>query len=85
MKLVKDEDEEADFSAKDQMEYDRLRRDTIEFNFQLTNDKPEQLVVMPDAFKNKQFYEKFKAMISHNSLLEAHIESLPEDEDLLSV
>ena len=37
---------------------------------------------MKDASKNIRFYEKFKAMLTQNSLLEAHIQGVPPDEDV---
>ena len=68
---------------KDEAEYERLRKDTMKFNQQLTGDAPDHLIIMKDASKNIKFYEKFKALVTNNSLLEAHLQAVPLDEDVI--
>lgn len=66
-----------------QIELQRVRRDTIKFNQTLTGKLPKSIIPLKDAWNNKQFFEKFKAFIDKNSLMEAYIEGLPIDEDKL--
>ena len=67
------------------LEYKRVRDDTLTFNGELSGKQPDKIVILKDAFKDKEFIEKMKAKVSYNSLLEAHIEGIPEDEDVLEL
>jgi hypothetical protein len=72
-----------DFDAEEIKEYERVRQETLNINSQLTGALPQQVIVLKSASYKQQFINKLKDRVSKNALIEAHVVSLQEDEEIL--